>query len=67
MDWKIEKTDNNYHVVAYNKDGLVSLDRDVEDFLSACRLVDELREQSKDEVKGQIGQYDKAFWLHTAK
>ncbi len=67
MDWKIEKSDNNYHVVAYDEDGLVSLDRDVEDFASACILVDELKDQTRNQVKEKVGDYDTAFWLHATK
>ena len=67
MNWKIEKSGDNYHVQVYSEDDLVCLDRDVEDFISACRLVDEFRDQTKDKAKEQVAQYDTAFWLHTAK
>lgn len=51
MNWKIEKSGDNYHVQVYSEDDLVCLDRDVEDFLSACILVDEMRATVKDQVK----------------
>jgi len=48
MDWKIEKLGNNYHVLGYDEDGLVCLDRDVDNFTEACQLVDETRVKIKE-------------------
>lgn len=63
MDWKIEKRGNNYHVLGYDDDDLVTLDRDVDNFLDACILVDEVRNLTKNQIVEQVNQYDTAFWL----
>lgn len=54
MNWKIEKRGNNYHVLGYDDDDLVTLDRDVDNFLDACRLVDELRDGVKVKVQNAL-------------
>lgn len=51
MKWKIERHSEHYHVQVYDEDESICLDRDVEDFISACILVDEMRATAKNQIK----------------
>jgi hypothetical protein len=55
MNFKIKKTEETYHVlVVDDKNEIHGSHREVVDFETACRLVDELRDFTKNQVANEV-------------